>query len=68
MYDNRLDVANSTPFEKEEAKNALVREISGSWLTDEIRRRKPTPDEEAMGGFAVIEQSLCILLLPYLLY
>lgn len=55
---DKLDVSNSTPFEKEEAKNALVREISGSWLTDEIRRRKPTPDEEAMGGFAVIEQSL----------
>lgn len=55
---DKLDTLNITPFEKEEAKNALIREISGSWLTDEIRRRKPTPDEEAMGGFAVIEQNL----------
>lgn len=60
-YVTRLDIPNLTPFEREEAKNALVREISGSWLTDEIRRHKPTPSDEAMGGFAVIEQNLCIL-------
>lgn len=57
----RLDSSDLTPFERDDVKAALEREIAGSWLTDEIRRRKPTPEEEAMGGFAVIEQNLCIL-------
>jgi phosphoenolpyruvate carboxylase len=37
----------------------LPPQIGGAWLSDEIRRKRPTPDEEAMGGLAVIEQSLC---------
>jgi len=36
----------------------LRREISAYWLTDEIRRRRPTPVEEAKWGFAVIETVL----------
>lgn len=55
---SRLDATDLTPFERADILASLEREVSGSWLTDEIRRRKPTPDEEAMGGFAVIEQNL----------
>ena len=32
--------------------------ISSIWLTDEIRRKRPTPLEEAKWGFAVIEETL----------
>jgi phosphoenolpyruvate carboxylase len=56
----RLDSKDLTPFERKDILEGLEREVAGSWLTDEIRRRKPTPDEEAMGGFAVLEQNLCI--------
>ncbi len=36
----------------------LRREITAYWLTDEIRRKRPTPLEEAKWGFAVIETVL----------
>lgn len=54
----RRDFQQLTTEEKEEVFAALRREIGGAWLSDEIRRKRPTPDEEAMGGLAVIEQSL----------
>nr|AOE43165.1 phosphoenolpyruvate carboxylase [Coremiostelium polycephalum] len=43
----QLDNKSMTPFEREEISKQLVREISGSWLTDEIRRQKVTPEMEA---------------------
>ncbi len=36
----------------------LHREIVTLWRTDEIRRRRPTPDEEARAGLLVFEQTL----------
>ncbi len=36
----------------------LVREITALWQTDELRRRKPTPVDEARGGLHIVEQSL----------
>ena len=33
-------------------------EITALWQTDELRRRKPTPLDEARGGLYTIEQSL----------
>ncbi len=36
----------------------LERLIAESWHTDEIRRARPTPQDEAKWGFAVIENSL----------
>ena len=36
----------------------LARLISEAWHTDEIRRNRPTPVDEAKWGFAVIEHSL----------
>lgn len=36
----------------------LVREITSLWQTDELRRRKPTPLDEARGGLHIVEQSL----------
>ena len=37
---------------------ALRREITSMWDTDEVMREKPTPEEEARGGLAVFEQVL----------
>ena len=36
----------------------LQRLIAEAWYTEEIRRSRPTPQEEAQWGFAVIENSL----------
>ncbi|XP_031497139.1 phosphoenolpyruvate carboxylase 4-like isoform X2 [Nymphaea colorata] len=35
-----------------------VREITSLWLTDELRRQKPTPVDEARAGLHIVEQSL----------
>lgn len=37
---------------------AQVREITALWQTDELRRHKPTPLDEARGGLHIVEQSL----------
>ncbi len=44
--------------EIEDLRTSLYKEITAIWQTDEIRRRKPTPIDEAKWGFAVIETSL----------
>jgi phosphoenolpyruvate carboxylase len=45
-------------FEKIAAKAVLRRIISSVWGADEIRRLKPTPQQEAAGGNAIIESVL----------
>ncbi len=52
---DRLD---PTPEEIEEVHQSLKREITAAWETDEIRRRRPAPQDEARWGLAVIEQTL----------
>lgn len=54
-----LAVVESTQgYEKVTAIAALRRIISSIWGADEIRRTKPTPQQEAAGGNAVIETVL----------
>lgn len=36
----------------------LMREITSLWQTDELRRHKPTPVDEARAGLHIVEQSL----------
>ncbi|KAL5723510.1 phosphoenolpyruvate carboxylase [Ranunculus cassubicifolius] len=36
----------------------LAREITAIWQTDELRRQKPTPVDEARAGLHIVEQSL----------
>jgi len=52
------DRTDLTEFEKGQVIEDLIREITALWQTDEIRRRKPTPIDEAKGGLHIIEQSL----------
>ncbi|UVE16731.1 phosphoenolpyruvate carboxylase [Pseudomonas sp. LS44] len=44
--------------EREQVRNRLQRLIAEAWHTEEIRRSRPTPVDEAKWGFAVIEHSL----------
>ncbi|WP_286978183.1 phosphoenolpyruvate carboxylase [Pseudomonas sp.] len=46
------------PEEREQVQQRLQRLISEAWHTEEIRRVRPTPIDEAKWGFAVIEHSL----------
>ena len=63
-YDNiaeclqALDYVHLTPIERQHQLNTLKRHIIAAWRTDEIRRQRPTPVDEAKWGFATIEQTL----------
>ena len=52
------DTRDLTRFERDEVEEALGRDITSCWLTDEIRRTRPTPLDEAHGGLAYIEEIL----------
>ena len=52
------DHRDLTTAEREQIKQTLQRLIAEAWHTEEIRRTRPTPVDEAKWGFAVIEHSL----------
>ena len=60
------DYQNLSPFEMTENDDAIRREIFGIWETDAIRKKKPTPTDEAYGGLLVFEQTLWNELPAYL--
>lgn len=60
------DRPDLTPEEKEHIIEELVREVTAIWQTDELRRRKPTPVDEARGGLHIVEQSLWAAVPQYL--
>jgi phosphoenolpyruvate carboxylase len=47
-----------TPSEKEDAWNAVRRNLLGLWRTDEVRRSKPNPEDEARNTLQVIEDTV----------
>ncbi|MBN8429741.1 phosphoenolpyruvate carboxylase [Microbulbifer salipaludis] len=53
-----LDRPDATPEERDHLRRLLREQILSAWSTDEIRRERPTPVDEAKWGFATIEQSL----------
>ena len=53
-----LDHRDLTPTERDQIHVRLRRLIAEAWHTEEIRRIRPTPVDEAKWGFAVIEHSL----------
>jgi len=54
----RRDTFDLTVFERGETEQALRRDVTSCWLTDEIRRTRPTPLDEAHGGLAYLEETL----------
>jgi phosphoenolpyruvate carboxylase len=54
----RRDLGPLTKLESDELDRELRREITAIWQTDEIRRQRPTPVDEARAGLVVIENSL----------
>ena len=54
----RRDTRDLTAFERDETEQALRRDVTACWLTDEIRRTRPTPLDEAHGGLAYLEETL----------
>ncbi|MDI9777866.1 phosphoenolpyruvate carboxylase [Pseudomonas putida] len=52
------DHRDLTAAEREQVRERLRRLIAEAWHTEEIRRTRPTPVDEAKWGFAVIEHSL----------
>ncbi|MFA0812317.1 phosphoenolpyruvate carboxylase [Microbulbifer epialgicus] len=52
------DRPDLTMEESQELRRLLHEQILAAWSTDEIRRERPTPIDEAKWGFATIEQSL----------
>ncbi len=52
------DHRDLTPDERQQVRERLRRLIAEAWHTEEIRRTRPTPVDEAKWGFAVIEHSL----------
>ncbi len=53
-----LDHDDLTPPERGRLETTLRREVLALWETDELRRDRPTPEDEARGGYAVIEKVL----------
>ncbi|CAL9239931.1 unnamed protein product [Arabidopsis halleri] len=54
-YNTRSDLSLE---DRETLIEDLVREITSLWQTDELRRQKPTPVDEARAGLNIVEQSL----------
>ncbi len=52
------DHRDLTAVERQQVRERLRRLIAEAWHTEEIRRTRPTPVDEAKWGFAVIEHSL----------
>lgn len=57
---NALNDLDTQPFEYERKQilDNLKRVVAEIWYTDEIRQQRPTPEDEAKWGFAVIEGAL----------
>mmetsp|Transcript_30732 Transcript_30732/g.68934 ORF Transcript_30732/g.68934 Transcript_30732/m.68934 type:complete len:1031 (-) Transcript_30732:250-3342(-) len=53
-----LDSPSLAPYERVQTEEALRREVARVWGADEIRRVKPTPQQEANGGLAIVETVL----------
>lgn len=60
------DRPDLTPHEMKNVEQSLRREIASCWYTDDIRHERPTPQQEARGGFSIVEQSLWYVVPEYL--
>ncbi|WP_127959025.1 phosphoenolpyruvate carboxylase [Serratia microhaemolytica] len=55
---SQLDHNDLADYERNKIMRRLRQLVAQSWHTDEIRKNRPTPVEEAKWGFAVVENSL----------
>jgi phosphoenolpyruvate carboxylase len=53
-----LDRTDATPGERQQLIDTLTREITAAWETEEVRRERPSPTDEARAAFAVFERTL----------
>lgn len=53
-----LEIHDTSEKEREQLLNRLEELITQAWHTNDIRKKRPTPVDEAKGGFAFIENSL----------
>ena len=53
-----LDRPDLTPVERETLVEAIQREITGAWETEEVRRERPSPLDEVRSALAVFEETL----------
>src|SRR4029453_8438986 len=53
-----LDRSDATPREREGLIETLTREIAAAWETEEVRRERPSPTDEARAAFAVFERTI----------
>lgn len=58
LADGYRSSGNVTPYQQAELNDALSREISSIWQSDEVARSKPTPQIEADRGTLVVETVL----------
>jgi len=56
--EDMLHRTDSTTFEKMQNERAIRRAVGAMWGSDVLRRHKPTPQEEAREGLAVLQTSL----------
>ena len=54
----QLDNKDIADYERNQLMRRLRQLIAQSWHTDEIRKHRPSPVDEAKWGFAVVENSL----------
>lgn len=55
-----LDRKDLSLYERMQTEDSLRRVIASLWGSDEIRREKPTPQQEAQGGLAILESGTLI--------
>lgn len=55
---SQLDHNDLADYERDKIMRRLRQLVAQSWHTDEIRKLRPTPIDEAKWGFAVVENSL----------
>lgn len=54
----RLHNIRMSPYERLETLDEIRSQVQGAWRTDEIRRRKPTPEDESRQGLTYFHETI----------
>eukprot|EP00191_Tetraselmis_sp_GSL018_P019798 CAMPEP_0177591956 /NCGR_PEP_ID=MMETSP0419_2-20121207/8289_1 /TAXON_ID=582737 /ORGANISM="Tetraselmis sp., Strain GSL018" /LENGTH=977 /DNA_ID=CAMNT_0019082763 /DNA_START=149 /DNA_END=3082 /DNA_ORIENTATION=- len=55
---DKLHSIRASPFEKQETLDTITSLVQAAWRTDEIRRSKPTPQDEMKNGLSYFEETI----------